>query len=171
MNLFGFFQSERFFEDYAELILQLLTPTVGPSLPSGITAIHKRFFVPEHNSANSIPGVNYYKQAIELLNCKQCLVFSDKINLAQEVFTAENFPGINISFSKGLTRSEDLGCMSRCDNVIIAASTFSWWGAWLCRNPQKKIVSPTPWYQPGTWPDTKDLIPASWIQLPACQGT
>ena len=58
---------------------------------------------------------------------------------------------------------KDLYLMTRCEHHIIANSSFSWWGAWLGRNPNKTVIAPEWWYY-GM--ETPDLLPSTWILLP-----
>ena len=56
---------------------------------------------------------------------------------------------------------EELFLMSRCRSQIISNSTFSWWGAWLNRNPQKVVIAPRqPWLSRQT-----NIIPVEWVVL------
>ena len=39
--------------------------------------------------------------------------------------------------------------MSQCDGHILANSSFSWWGAWLGTNKDKKVIAPKNWFGPS----------------------
>lgn len=53
----------------------------------------------------------------------------------------------------------DMFLMSQCRNQIIANSTFSYWGAYLNRNPNKIVVAPSKYMAPIDWP----LMCDDWI--------
>ena len=67
----------------------------------------------------------------------------------------------------GPTAAADFAVLSGCDHHVIAASTFSWWAAWLNPAAGKRVVAPAPWVWPDlpAWKRKTDLIPADWTVL------
>jgi len=61
---------------------------------------------------------------------------------------------------------EQMLLMSCCDCNIIANSSFSWWGAYLNKNPSKIVCYPSKWF--GIAMNnvyTDDLFPQSWQKI------
>ena len=56
--------------------------------------------------------------------------------------------------------------MSRCRHNIVAKSTFSWWSAWLNRNPGKTVIAPKEFFQKKELQErATDIYPEEWIKL------
>jgi hypothetical protein len=85
------------------------------------------------------------------------LIFSDDIQWCKEIFPE------GVIFMEGNNQFEDLCLMSLCNHNIISNSTFSWWGAFLNKNKNKKVIAPRMWY--SEYKDLSDLYPRQWLQL------
>ena len=88
-------------------------------------------------------------------------VFSDDISWVKKNFKIGK-PLTFISGLRKLTNSEELILMSLCKHNIIANSSFSWWGAWLNKNPAKIVIAPKRWFRAKT---DSEIVPQSWIKL------
>lgn len=55
----------------------------------------------------------------------------------------------------------DMFLMTYCQDLIIANSSFSWWGAFLSNNANR-IIAPYPWMNDR---DTDDIYESSWIKI------
>jgi hypothetical protein len=167
-TLVGFFQSEKYFEAADDQIRQMFKLDINPV---DAVSIHvRRGDYVQHS--NSFPPINeeYIALAIgKLMNNgymnagDKVIFFSDDIEWCKR-----QFKNPRIEYSEGRNEFEDLSLMASCKHHIIANSSFSWWGAWLGHNPDKRIVSPSflNWFGPGfTGSPPKDLIPYNWHQI------
>jgi|TARA_R100000149_G_C5880329_1_gene145293 hypothetical protein len=116
--------------------------------------------------------ISYYEKALKKFpEDMKFLVFSDSIDWCkeQEIFKSDRFmfSEPEDKFSDGSFMPYiDVCLMSLCSHAIIPNSSLSWWGAWLQKNPNKKIISPKMWFGPAYhFHDTKDLIPEEWERI------
>ena len=114
-----------------------------------------------------ILGDCYYNDALKLAQEKNpgrnVYVFSDDIEHAQALFPDSNFNFVSEPIDS--IAAESMFLMSACSTLIIANSTFSWWGAAL-GNKEKEVYAPQKWFR--SLEDPKDLIPANWIRVKSC---
>jgi hypothetical protein len=75
----------------------------------------------------------------------------------------------NVVYVENLSKYEQMCLMTLCDHNIIANSSFHWWGAYLNRKKDKKVISPFKYlndarfdYINGKW------FPTEWIALDEC---
>ena len=69
------------------------------------------------------------------------------------------------NFADTANWQEDMYFMSQAKHNIVANSSFSWWSAWLNRNPNKKEIAPSSWYRKDAKINDKDVIPQDWIKI------
>jgi hypothetical protein len=177
----GYWQSENYFLPVQEIIRQEFTVGTEPDpdnrnmaariSSSDAVALHIRrgdyVTDPKTNRDHGTCSMKYYASAMETITDKVknplFFIFTD-----DPVWVRKNFtPAGNhllVSINDPGNSAEDLRLMTLCRHHIIANSSFSWWGAWLCRNPGKIVCAPELWFS-SLKKDTRDLIPPGWIRL------
>ena len=182
----GFWQSERYFLDIAELIRKEFTPR-DPTIMNyvreyitrlkascgTIVSLHVRRGELAHaqdklkNTKGVFgppTGLEYIRQAIAKFEPGSCkfLVFSD--SAPDIAWCKENIKADQLHFSEGHNDIQDMMLMSACDHHIIA-STFSWWAAWLNPRQGRRVIAPSKWGFTNLGMVTDDLIPADWVMI------
>lgn len=91
-----------------------------------------------------ILSLDYYKKAVQILETGnkefKYFVFSDDIEYVQENFKFLKDYEI-VTGNKGDSSYIDMQLMSLCKHNIIANSSFSFWGAYLNQNKNKKVIA------------------------------
>lgn len=175
----GYFQSHKYFEDVNVSDEFILNKEVTSNLNKKFSqffnkrtiALHYRLsgdrIEPHIQKYHKTVSKEYYEKALESINFNiendNVLVISDDIELSKTILQNDNF--IYINNQKNIF--EDFILMTLCDDNIVGNSTFSWWGAYLNKNRNKKVVVPkTEWFGPGYKHFNLDTaFPEKWITL------
>lgn len=166
----GFWQTEKYFKEYENEIKCDLSPTkeikkelhkIIPENNNSVSLHVRRTDYLNSNGFHPIQDNNYYTTALNYIGDYDNLyIFSDDI-----MWCKENLDYKNMVFIEGNDSVTDIWLQSFCKNNIIANSSFSWWGAWLNNNKNKKIISPNKWFGNNVQINTKDIIPDGWIKI------
>jgi len=172
----GYWQSYRYFEEYEDTIRSELT--IRSALSSKTLDVLRRIentqSVSIHirrgdylsNDLYAICESDYYLAALSFImkniQKPQLFFFSDDMPWVRRNFNMQD--ANYVDHNDKAHDVEDLFLMSHCRHHIIANSTFSWWGAWLCPHPNKIVVAPKKWFTNNNM-NTDDLIPRSWLRL------
>jgi hypothetical protein len=177
--LIGYWQSEKYFEwNRCRLLkdIQLITPLPGDSClleeirSKCSVALHIRRgdYVSNASAAqfHGLCDLSYYEFAIANLSSRfpdlTVFVFSDEPEWARKNLRL-NAPTRIIDSHSAEKGYMDLELMRVCQHHVIANSSFSWWGAWLCQSTDQLVYAPKRWFSDATT-NTSDVIPAHWIQ-------
>lgn len=185
-ELFGYFQSERYFSSIADEIRGYFAPrepfgavaqTAADRIAESVlpVSVHVRRGDYVHAATAAVHGImdeGYYRRALAQIEDRaggppDIFVFSDDLESAAQVL--HFVPPTRVTYVQGDPDRpwEDMALIARCRHHVIANSSFSWWGAWLNRSRDKIVVAPCAWFtQKGLLTrDTRDLYPSDWIQL------
>ena len=176
----GYWASEKYFKEIESQIRKEFTIKEDPDLLNSEMAaqildkdavsIHiRRGDYVTDSKTNAIHGtcsLDYYYKAIEDLHNyvsdPHFFIFSNDPQWVTDNFKVP-YPITLVNINGPDQGYEDMRLMSLCKHHIIANSTFSWWGAWLGTNQNKRVYSPKQWYNVDY--DIKDLIPDSWNKI------
>lgn len=175
----GTWQSVKYFARISDLIRQELTLKAPPSAATQRIAkeieateavslhIRRGDYVTDATvtKKHGLCGLDYYEGAMALMAERTAsphfFVFSDDPAWAGDNLRSA-FPTTLVSHNGPEKDHEDLFLLSLCQHHVIANSTFSWWGAWLCENKDKMVVAPRQWFQGIPEFDLDDLVAPDW---------
>jgi len=181
VRLVGYWQSEKYFKDIEQAIRQDFTFRGTPDSENqelarmiantNSVSLHVRrgdyVSNPRFIRLYCACPLEYYRTAAaevaNRVNDPHLFVFSDDMDWARAKLRLEH-PTTFVAHNGAHKDYEDLRLMSLCRHHIIANSSFSWWGAWLCTHPEKIVMAPKRWFKEPSG-DTRDLIPDSWHRI------
>lgn len=181
LQIQGFFQSEKYFieskdeivdkivlglnfnkEKYESVMDYINEITFRSDKSQTLVTVHiRRGDYLRFPHIHTLCDLDYYKTALSIMK--------EKIGDFTPIFISDdkewcknNFDGIVSPFDDEI---EDMILMSNCEHNIIANSSFSWWGAYLNKNPNKVVIGPKKWFGSGGPQDQDDTIPKKWIKI------
>lgn len=180
--LFGFYQNESYFKESEELVREAFTfkyPLAGEAaeIAGKIQAVNsislhiRRGDYVNFKNNEKIFGkmdVAYYERAMayvaERVKNPHFFIFSDDIEWCKKNITSRLPLDYLLPSSAGPNNSFHFRLMSLCRHHVIANSTFSWWAAWLDRNPDKIVIAPRQWQMIPPL-DAGGIVPATWVRI------
>jgi len=169
----GYFQDENYFEKYSEAIRSLYAPTpefierIKKEIPQlfniEITLISVRrgdyLYYPNYHP---VVSKEYLRQTASIIPTKMYLIASDDIPWCKE-----NLHFSNAMYLEGYQAHEQMWIMAMCHHFIISNSSFSWWGAWLSRFPNKIVIAPSVWFGPEGPQNWQNMYAKKWTIFPS----
>lgn len=169
----GYYQDETYFDQYRIELQELFGPTpefierLKTELPQlfsrRVTSINVRrgdyLYYPNYH-----PTVtrDYLMAALsQIKETDSFLILSDDLDWCKSQLDLPNS-----TYVEGYNSYEQLWIMSMCHDFIISNSSFSWWGAWLSKCPDKTVVAPETWFGPDHQADWQGQYCKGWIKLP-----
>lgn len=155
--VYGYFQSERYFLEYKNQIREELRIKKAPTereskLIREITSCNSvgvsiRFGDDYLMSKSlNVCGEEYYYRAMEHIfnenNDVIFYIFTDCIDRVKEKFKFR----FKVIYVDGFKDYQSLRLLYSCKDFIISNSSFSWWGAYLGEDKNKKVIAPSRWY-------------------------
>jgi len=177
----GYWQSEKYFSDIADIIRNEFTVT-SPQTDKNMAlaqqiascesvSLHVRrgdYITDEKtNTIHGTCDLDYYARCVKRLaqavHHPCFFIFSDDPDWAEKNLKISH-PVTFIGHNGPKKNYEDLRLMSQCKHHIIANSSFSWWGAWLGRHQDMIVYAPKRWFNSPSF-NTQDLLPETWTRI------
>lgn len=133
IDLFGELASYKYFEHCQSLIKHYFELKQQCKPYKDYIIVHYRDY---NNPAWANLTSEYYREALKKMPDKPVLVVTDSIDAAVKIL------GYNVEYTSN-TPIVDFYIMATANYLVMANSTFSWWGAFLS---EARIVTPSQWY-------------------------
>ena len=175
VSLYGYFQTEKYFEHIADSIREDYTfhdevqsncEETMDGMDNAISLHVRRTDYVQKSQDHPPCPLDYYEEALSHFDKdRQVIIFTDDIAWCkgQRIFQPERF-----LISETMNNVYDMCLMTLCSDYIIANSSFSWWGAWLSKNSNAKVIAPKRWFGNNGYTaknNTVDICPDHWTRI------
>lgn len=184
--LIGYFNSYKYFDSIRDILVEEYIPKSGVSAKAQemigqientqSVGVHIRRgdYVTDPGVQRCIEGIiteKYYRNAVDHImrsvDAPHFYIFSDDMPWVMNHFTipaSVTYVDINPP-QRGY---EDLCIMSKCrHNIAAGGSTFSWWAAYLNRNPDKIVIRTEKISNDMKYNHPDDYFPPEWTIMPS----
>lgn len=172
VNLFGYFQCERYFAHCKDVIINQFQPSeiiqqkINHLNYEDSVCIQLRFYDRVSKDPFDVyvkveDNLDYLKAAINFFGKKKTFyVVTNNPDKAEAIFKGYT----NIVVLREYSNIEQFFIQTMCEHNIITNSSFGWWGAYLNQTVDKIVYAPKKWFcrEDDAWCCSKDLIPESW---------
>jgi hypothetical protein len=159
----GFWQDHRYFADAESTVrgayISALQNARAPDARYAIVSepepvcvhVRRQDYLGPAGAHMGFVGESYYRDAIALMANRvpwaHYFVFSDDLPWCEQNLGVP-YPHtfVRPASPDAATPIAALALMSSCRHFIIANSSFSWWAAWMAKNPDKIVVAPKRWF-------------------------
>lgn len=160
----GYFQSWKYFSDCEREIFRLYSPFIASKEPNTLGVCIRLGDYKYYADQFNLMKVDWLRTALTKfdLRNKKLVLFSDEPKLALPMLhQALGTDKMSIATYEGgaVVQMQRLTSM---ENLIISASSFHWWGAYLGRC--EKVVAPAQWFVDKI-SDYQDIYLPHWIRL------
>jgi hypothetical protein len=172
VEFFGYFQSGKNFKDQKERIRELFAPTESfvqkmkdlyPAMwNADSVSIHvRRGDYLSISDVLPVVGKSYIDASLQSIGASgPIFIFTN-----DKEWVANHLRYENAIIVSGLEDYEDLWAMSLCGHNVMSNSSFSWWGAFLNANQNKKVCCPSTWFGPKGEKDFQDVYEKEWTLI------
>lgn len=176
--LMGYWQSEKYFDVISSEIRAAYSfrPFETSKNKELSKELQKNEYVSIHirrgdflksTSLINLTRTSYYSNAISKIKSlvvdPKFVVFSDDIDWCRKNMGLP-IDTIYVDWNNSNQSFRDMQLMTICSHNIISNSTFSWWGAWLNKNPNKIVICPEVFII-NKVKHNKDLCAREWIKI------
>lgn len=108
----------------------------------------------------------YFENAISKMiglcpQIEKFVIFSDDIEWCKSNLDTHGKEKLFVDWNHDKESWQDIALMTECSNIIIPNSSFSFWGAYLIKNPEAKIICPEIWSTAGN----SEMVPDGWNKV------
>lgn len=168
-DLYGYFQTEKYFKHCENLIRNIFTfrSEIFEESKEFLNKFKKETVIINIRRGDYLKYPKHHPLCNDLYLNEALNQFNgdyDYICISDDIEWCKiRFPNINYVETKNIYIQ--LCILTLADNIIMANSSFTWWGAWL-NEKTKKIIAPKLWFGEALKDhNTNDLYCNNWIKI------